>query len=433
MSLSGRAWGPVILASLLIWLPACESKRLVVGYLGAPDGACLENGETCDDQAQCCDGSCESGVCGSSAPACGAFDATCAGPRDCCSAHCVSGKCSASCVSDSLDCSEDSDCCSGQCSGGVCAALADGCATSGNACDDNDECCSGLCLNEACDINSSFCSQVSDVCASDDECCSGTCVFSSSGYLGVCDEAPSGASNCNDGIAGTVCDSCNDCCSRLCVPFGATGTSVCQQAQGCRQTGEICQTDGECCGGEDNSPLPGAGNVSCDKRDEDRFGVCRNAMSCSPQGNACHFQDYACSVSAASNRCCGEDGYEGECVLDTQGVPRCAGLGNMCFESGESCAFDRDCCAGRCLPDVEGRLRCAAQLECQGEGAPCGSSADCCPQTICQRLTDSSFGACSATGALECSLSGQLCGEDYPDCCGDAPCEDGYCRVLGAP
>src|SRR5690606_804575 len=118
--------------------------------------------------------------------------------------------------------------------------------------------------------------------------------------------------------------------------------SICQGASGCRQTGEICAADDECCGGSSDSALPGAGNVVCVIDEDATFGVCRNAISCSPQGNVCHIQDYVCSVSAASNRCCGGDDAPGACILDEAGIPRCNGLPDECLAIGSACAMNED-------------------------------------------------------------------------------------------
>ncbi len=407
---------------------ACESRRLVVGAILGESAECTADGSECEGASDCCSRICQGNVCATRHPTCGSAGEQCFGPRDCCSSHCAFGQCEDSCRIDGQDCTQPEDCCSGYCQEGTCASPSDECASSGNLCDTDEECCSQLCLGGRCDLGSSFCTQANDICLVDAECCSGACVFETESYLGRCDGAPTGPANCKDGIAGTVCGSCNDCCSRLCVPFGSLGTFVCQQAQGCRQTGELCSQDQECCGGDPESGLPGAGNVTCEKRDEaDGFGICRNAMSCSPQGNACHFKNYVCSVSAASNRCCASDGTGGECVLDGQGVPRCNGMGDVCLDSGMLCAQDGDCCQGRCLPDEGSLLRCAAGPSCQLEGRACSTSSDCCPETLCRRLSDSSFGVCSMSGAPTCSLIGQLCGVLYPECCGEAVCSEGLC------
>ena len=422
------------LTLLLLLLPlfsGCEGRSLLVGRLLGRAAECLEIGASCRARDACCEGVCIDDICVARTPACGAENEACLGPRDCCSSHCVGERCAATCTDDDAACSANEDCCSGFCEADVCKSQNQICRTSGNSCEDDEECCSGLCLAGRCDINSSFCSQSGDICAGDDECCSGTCTLSDQGYLGSCAPAPSGPSFCNAGVAGALCDSCNDCCSRLCVPFGSLGTQVCQQAQGCRQTGELCRNDEECCGGDSAAALPGSGNVSCEKASGEDFGICRNAMSCSPEGNVCHIQDYACSVSAASNKCCAADGSEAECVLDAQGVPRCLGLGTACRAEDEPCAFDLDCCQGRCLPNSAGELRCQDSEQCQSEGDFCTSTADCCPGTLCQRSREEAFGLCSSVSAALCSLSGQACGGEYPDCCGQASCENGACLGVG--
>lgn len=264
-----------------------------------------------------------------------------------------------SCHVDGATCAEPEDCCSGTCTENQCAPLNEECVTLANPCADNEDCCSGLCTAGLCSDESSYCAQEGDRCEDGEDCCSGGCLRSPPALFGTCAPAPNGPSNCK-GIAGTICDDCNECCSRLCTSYGDAGSSICLGATGCRQTGEICRTDAECCGGDLESGLPGAGNVSCEIAEGESVGICRNAISCSPQGNACHYADYACTISAASNRCCDGDGAEGECVLDEQGIPRCSGLGESCQATGEACAMARDCCEGSCAQTAQGQYRCQA-------------------------------------------------------------------------
>ena len=218
----------VALAMMTSWpFPACEGRPLTVGYINADAEECVS----------------EDGGCGLD---CAIEGGSCSSPRDCCLSHCQDGRCVDVCVNDDEDCTSNQECCSGSCLDGICQKLAQRCLSSGNECNSSDECCSHLCQDGRCNINSSFCSQTDDICADDTECCSGICVASDEGDLGTCQAAPDGPSNCSAGIAGATCDSCNDCCSRLCVPYGQTGSNVCQQAQGCRQTGELCTVDTEC-------------------------------------------------------------------------------------------------------------------------------------------------------------------------------------------
>ena len=98
-----------------------------------------------------------------------------------------------------------------------------------------------------------------------------------------------------------LCDDCNGCCSRLCAPYGPTGVKVCQPAQGCRVNGDLCRQNEDCCGGG-NSGLPGDGNVTCQKANaSDEIGICRNPQSCNPEGNVCHFRNYAAEFLVFGN------------------------------------------------------------------------------------------------------------------------------------
>ena len=84
-------------------------------------------------------------------------------------------------------------------------------------------------------------------------------------------------------------------------------------------------------------------------------------MSCNPEGDVCHYQNYGntCGNSSARNDCCGGVGNSGVCQLDPLGVPRCFGLGTSCQMTGDTCAFSGDCCDGApCVPDDNGVLRC---------------------------------------------------------------------------
>lgn len=397
---------------------------------GGSVGSCLPDGDVCSLDRECCGNLCFESTCQVRSPACQATGETCDEAFDCCSLSCVDGLCADACAGDSDSCERDEECCSSTCQDGACLPLTDRCGTSGNNCVTNGECCSGLCWQGTCDADGSYCAQTDDACRSGTDCCSGVCTVEPGRVLGTCSAPPSGAANCQGGIAGTLCSECNDCCSRLCVPYGARGIFVCALAEGCRQTGELCAEDEECCGGDATTDLPGAGNVRCDKLDDAAYGVCRNAISCSPQGNVCHVQDYACGVSAAANKCCAAEGQTGTCRLDGQGVPRCDGLGGVCREDGAACAMNEDCCSGSCLPDEDGLLGCTSTAACFADGETCTAPSECCPGTTCSRVDGMSFGVCSEDGAVACSLVGQLCGGAFPECCTNSSCgPDGRCQV----
>jgi hypothetical protein len=281
-----------------------------------------------------------------------------------------------------------------------------------------------------------------------------------------------------------LCTGCGDCCSRLCAPFGATGVNICQPANGCHVTGDLCRRNEDCCGGTIDDSLPGYGNVICEIESGHDVGICRNPSNgpgpggaCNPQGNVCHYKNYACNISSARADCCGGLGAKGGvCQLDPLGIPRCNGLGDSCRAAGESCASTDDCCDNRpCVPDKDGLLHCGAGV-CQKSGGSCTIDADCCPGTSCIRAPGSTDGTCGGdmggggtggsgnggsagaggkggtssggtssggkggtssggTGGSgnNCSTYGQLC-TGNADCCPadpPVPCTNGVCRFGG--
>jgi len=432
-------------ASLLGLTGACSGKTVGVG---GPDGAdtdstddisidggggalsCTSAGASCKENEECCSGSCDekSGVCGSSIQACGRSGDECTASLDCCGLSCLVGRCADACTSDGDSCKDDGECCGGSCADGSCTPLNLSCKTAGNTCTDNGDCCSTLCADGICALGASYCVQKGDVCRSGSDCCTGVCNSADGASVGICGDAPAGPSNCSAGAAGTVCSACNECCSRLCAPYGPSGVSICQPASGCHLTGELCRRDADCCGGDPTSDLPGAGNVTCTIEPGAELGICRNAKSCSPQGNACHFKDYTCSVSAAANKCCSGVGNSGECDLDDFGIPRCNGLGADCRAKGQDCASSSDCCDGRpCVADAAGHLECADPPGgCVAAEGSCTVNADCCDGTRCVVLVGSTSGKCSTSTTSTCAEYGQAC-DSQGDCCGTTPCSDGRC------
>jgi hypothetical protein len=238
-------------------------------------------------------------------------------------------------------------------------------------------------------------------------------------------------------------------------------------------TGDLCRKDEDCCGGDEDSGLPGAGNVSCEIEPGSTIGICRNPMSCNPQGNVCHYQNYACSISSARANCCGALGAMSDgCQLDALGVPRCNGLGDDCRHAGDTCASQADCCdAAPCVPDAQGVLRCGGP-GCVMRGGSCTINGDCCPGSLCIRPPGSTQGVCNGdtggtggsggmgggagsgaggnagaaagmggaggapsggtgggggSGGRVCSEYGQMCSGNS-DCCNAVPCTGGLCR-----
>jgi hypothetical protein len=446
---------------------------------------CKAFGELCAGGNECCSGTCnpQTDSCESAIVACGDPGAGCSSPTDCCNLNCNGTVCRATaCVSDGDSCSGDTECCGGTCGPeDTCEPLNPECKTAGNDCSGDGECCSKSCVNGKCDLAVSWCIQPGDICSRDRDCCTSECVIESGASVGTCGAPPEGPSFC-DGVDGMVCDGCNQCCSRLCAP-GPSGRTICQPASGCHVTGDLCRRDEDCCGGDEDSGLPGAGNVTCEIEDGKTVGICRNPMSCNPQGNVCHKQDYMCSISSARANCCGALGAMSDgCQLDALGVPRCNGMGVECRDPGETCASADDCCDDLpCVPDVNGVLRCAVippgDPPCVMAGGGCSINGDCCPGTTCIRPPGSTVGVCSTDGgtggtggqpgtgggagnggtggttagsggagtggtggtggstagtggsAGSCASYGQICGSSS-DCCNNVPCNGNICRFF---
>ena len=424
--------------SLLCLLFACSSKHGTSGDANNGSGSdsgvtidapfpCGTFGQGCTGNDQCCSHICGAmSTCEANPTVCTMAGGSCQANTDCCSVSCVQGVCQNSCVSDNGACTSNGQCCGGNCSNHVCVPLNASCKSDGNSCTASTDCCSGLCnANHTCGP-SSWCTQDGDACAHDDECCGGQCVMGSSGTLGTCTHPSPGSTNCSAGVDGTVCGGCGDCCSRLCEVYQPTGVKVCQPAEGCRVDGDLCHTNSDCCGAA-GTGLPGDGNVTCLKvNPTDTTGICRNPVSCNPEGDVCHYQNYqTCGNSSARNDCCAAPGNSGVCKLDTLGVPRCYGLGTMCQMSGQTCSYSGDCCNGLpCVPNSQGQLVCGAS-QCQMMGQTCTNTADCCNGTTCVYQPGQTYGTCGGM-TTTCAQDGQTCNDTTPCCTGA-----GMCYVTG--
>ena len=424
--MNARTW---ILTSLSVFaLVACGGHH---GTTDANSGdaaldaafVCGVFGTPCASGAACCSNVCDStGSCTVNPTTCTQAGASCSAGTDCCTNSCIGNVCSATqCTADNGACTQDGACCGGTCSNGTCTPLNPSCKTDGNPCAGNTECCSSLCNAAGVCGPSSYCVQDTDVCAHDAECCGGICTIATGGTLGLCTHPMPGSTNCSAGIDGTVCNGCGDCCSRLCQVYAPTGVKICQPAEGCRVDGDICRADTDCCGAA-GTGLPGDGHVVCLKQNTgDPTGICRNPQSCNPEGDVCHYKNYVtCGNSSARNDCCGAVGNSGVCQLDALGVPRCYGLGTMCQQTGQACAFSGDCCNGLpCVPNAQGILQCGGSV-CVNTGGACTNSADCCSGTSCVFTPGQTYGTCGGGGGT-CAQYGQSC-TMASDCCNGIPC-----------
>src|SRR5690606_26290959 len=311
--------------------------------------SCASAGDDCLSGSDCCSGECntETKTCALVLGTCFQTDTPCGSPVECCSLSCVDGLCSdVQCVQDTAECETDGQCCSGQCVDNACKPINLGqCSSAGNPCLGGGDCCSGLCSDEGyCSIGSSYCVQQNDICSADSECCQGVCTKASGASVGYCSTQTSPGTRCGSKkLAGEICSGdCSECCSRTCAPYGPSGVTICQQPTGCRTDGELCQTANDCCGGNPDSTVPGAGTAQCVKVNAgDEVGRCK-VGACNPDGAICGSPEAgtaACdgSLSAPNGmKCCGtkQAGWSGTsedaCTVDTLLVPRCSTIIGGC-------------------------------------------------------------------------------------------------------
>jgi hypothetical protein len=321
----------------------------------------------------------------------------------------------APCTPDNGACTFSGGCCSGQCSAGVCA-LASPCRSAGIACSLNSDCCSVSCVGGQCisGTGQSFCHQSGDACTADVECCGGLCAMSAGG-TGIC-----GTVSVSGSGGGTLAgESCGDvymnslirekgnqstdlpvcggsCASRTCLPWGPTGAFICQPPSGCHPTGELCQTDADCCGSATLPDGDQAGTI-CSKAAGAAFGICDQGHKCSPAGSICRLQDMSCN---ATDVCCsGNVQQYNTCQLDILGVPRCTISQNIdCTNpqsyAGKACASSADCCKLPCAPNPDGTSAFICESDCVAEGGLCTTSADCCASLLCDVAPGSTRGTC---------------------------------------
>jgi hypothetical protein len=403
---------------LFVGVVACGHK-----HGNTPDAShpCQTFGQGCAGNADCCSMLCDMATmtCDANGATCGQNGASCSANTDCCSVSCVGNVCQTTCTADNGSCSQNGECCGGTCgSNGKCTPLNATCSTDGNPCSASGTCCSGFCNTAGKCGPSSFCTQNGDACGHDAECCGGLCTIAAGATIGTCTQPSVGSTNCT-GLDGQVCNDCGSCCSRLCEVYAPTGVKICQPAEGCHVDGDICRSNADCCGAA-GTGLPGAGHVQCLKANStDPVGICRNPMSCAPEGAVCHFQNFStCGNSSSRNDCCDNLGNQnGQCKLDVLGIPRCFGLGTSCQQAGQNCATSLDCCMG--TPCVNGK--CGATT-CVNSNGQCSQTADCCNGATCVFQAGMTVGTCGMTGT--CQQLGQTCNSTTPCCMGQGTCTD---------
>ncbi len=431
-------------AMLVVGAEACGDNNPVNNDGGQDgtlsDGNIVESGTTSD---ACWNGCSTDG----GNPICLKLGIKCGANSDCCSANCVNGACQPPpCTSDNAACTSASQCCSGTCGGnGTCTPLTTTCKTLGNACSLNGDCCSGFCQNKICS-QGSYCGQNGDICTQGSDCCGGICTKTpSTATFGVCGQPGSGGCTIDgllcgatSGDAGVVytdggLPACGgSCCSRACAPWGPTSVLICQEASGCKPSGDVCTKNSDCCGGWGTNP-----QATCQKGSStDPTGVCSNPTGCKPNGDICRLQSNQCN--ATDNCCSGNVQNYDTCHQDSLGIPRCSYAGDAgCIPASADagCSSSADCCnLNPCVPnpsDAGPPYTCYPQSCVPASGA-CTTDADCCPGGHCYILSGQTSGSCVAPdagttdAAPPCALYGQTCTQNS-DCCDNIPCTNGHC------
>jgi hypothetical protein len=309
----------------------------------------------------------------------GNYYGECCPPDECINGYCTPPE--EECVQLGDSCETDNDCCEGTCTNGVCSEEEE-CLETGEMCGlaqdpnvathvsmiDYGECCEpDVCVNNFCSPPEE-CVQLGEVCRTDNDCCEGTCIN------GICSEGD----ECND--YGEMCGLAQDpnvvthvsmidygdCCDQyVCLNNICGGTTMDE----CFQPGEACKLDEECCEGYscidyvcgtpcvDMGERCVAGQIGCCEG----FCVSGECAECKPGGYTCD----------SSSDCC--EGYE--CSNG-----RCS-KASTCAEADEDCDSTEDCCEGMMCSDNGVCVECAPAGDyCEGYS---GAGLSCCEDSYC--------------------------------------------------
>jgi hypothetical protein len=146
----------------------------------------------------------------------------------------------------------------------------------------------------------------------------------------------------------------------------------------CGVAGTTCQADCDCCG-----------ILQCSER---HGGACRN---CGILQDACGTNDDCCAAGSS----CGDNGCADHTVcLQNAGAPcdrscecgadlfcseRANNTCQQCALPQEACTANTDCCLASSTCGVNGCVAEPGRICCQGVGAFCIDSCDCCADSIC--------------------------------------------------
>lgn len=234
----------------------------------------------------------------------------------------------------------------------------------------------------------------------------------------------------------------------------------------CRTTGERCDQNSECCGGncfnqQCAATVSTCGGVACNPAGT---GCCPEDGCCQPPANQCNGAGLCCAPNCTGRQCgpdgCGKGGVCGTCPTNatcnestgqcqSTCTPQCQGKqcgpdgcggncgscppGDTCDEATGQCGNCEECdpnietcCSGQCVSLLSNNNNCGAcghqcilPTVCGDgvccmlhNGAQCSATQPCCGFLTCQN------GAC-------CTKSGSPCNQDPATCC------SGQCNQYG--
>jgi hypothetical protein len=383
-----------------------KSCKCADGYVEG-EGTCLANdGGKCDDDLDCENGNCVSGIC--CASSCGTPDGICKTAEG---ATCKDGKTCEYPVSPDGEACDDGDACL---SGSTCKTGA--CQTGTTPVDCND---GNSCTDDSCDStfgcrnanNTSTCDDAS-ACTTADRCLNGVCA----GMSTV--DCTAAADSCNSG----VCNPADGSCGKKPIADGTLcdDTNTCTLMDQC--SAGTCGGQGNACGINADSCTPGAPNVCACKTDfAPSNGECVpnnnecDANPCSPNAKCFDPSNTAGDVTCKCNA-----GYEGDGITCTATMP-CAG--NPCGEGRGTCnagaagTYTCACAAGfrevagKCVCDLTGTFVTKQTFESSWSGET--GIEDGSQTTFSWGIERHSY---DAQGNLE--VESISCGETQPELCG---------------